>query len=221
MENHPSRHRGLKSEKNHAESECDQVDSGKKNFATFLIELGFPPLVMVGRCMRFFGMGVVVAFVSGAALLYGYSVFRIVPGSKAAAVREITLPAPSPAPPKTVWLHGTVKSETQFEIGVLAIRRGPFRPDGSYAIQAPESDRYLVICWYPDYSRFKMQDMSPDSSGTLPELVFPPSNLAKREDPANHLRSGALDDSALAANQKSRGKDVGVGLKNSLLGGSK
>jgi hypothetical protein len=223
MQNHPFRNRAPKAGRNRALTTDKAVHSEKKNFATFLVDFGFAPLAVVGRCMQFFGVGVVAAFILGAACLYGYSVFRIVPGTKAAIAPFVQPPSiPTPTPAKTVVLHGTVKShETQFEIGVLAIRRGPFEPNGSYSIEVPESDRYLVVGWYPDYSKFKMQDMSPDKTGTLQELVFPTTGLARREGPADTQRNGASGNNALAENRKSRARDGGVSMRSAFLGGSK
>jgi len=188
--------------------------SEKRNLVTFLIESGLTPLPFVGRCMQFFGMGAVAAFFLGAAGVYGYAVFKILPGTKAAVAPLVQpVPIPTPALPKTVVLHGTVKShETQFEIGVLAIRRGPFQPDGSYSVEVPESDRYLVIGWYPDYSKFKMQDMSPDKSGTLQELVFPTTDMARREGPLDSQRNRASDNHSLAVNRQSRAKGGGINM---------
>lgn len=223
MQNHPLRNRTPNAARNHPSSTSKAVPSEKKSFATFLIECGFPPLAVVGRCMQFFGVKVVAAFVLGAACLYGYSVFKIVPGTKGAVapfVQPVSISTPAPA--KTVVLHGTVKShETQFEIGVLAIRRGPFQPDGSYSIEVPESDRYLVVGWYPDYSKFKMQDMSPDKSGTLQELVFPTSDMSKWDGPPKNRRNGAAGNSVLAENKKSGARDSSVSTKTAFLGGSK
>jgi hypothetical protein len=222
MQNRPTKHRSPFKQKNHTQVAPKDHGVKRKPFSTFLIDTGFWPLAFAGRCVQQFGFGAVVGFVLGAACLYGYSFFRILPGSKAAVALVQPAPIPTPAPPKTVVLHGTVKShETQFEIGVLAIRRGPFQPDGSYSVEVPESDRYLVIGWYPDYSKFKMQDMSPDKSGTLQELVFPTSPIAKREGPVDNQRNKASDNYALAATRKSRAKDGGINMKNALLERSK
>jgi hypothetical protein len=222
MQNRPTKRRFPFRERNHTQIEPKDDHGGKrKPFSAFLIDTGFWPLAFAGKCMQQFGFGAVAGFVLGAALLYGYSVFRILPGSRVAAI-ERPAPIPTPVPPKTVVLHGTVRShETQFEIGVLAIRRGPFQPDGSYSVEVPESDRYLVIGWYPDYSKFKMQDMSPDKSGTLQELVFPTTPMARQEGTVNNQRDRASDKFSLAVNRKSRVKDAGINMKNALLERSK
>lgn len=209
MQYHPFRNRASRAAKNRIVGAGNRNHSEKKSFATFLTESEIWPLAFAGRCIQQFGFGAVTGFVLGAALVYGYAaLIKPLPGSRAAApiVQQVQIPTPAPA--KTVVLHGTVKShETQFEIGVLAIRRGPFQPNGSYSIEVPESDRYLVIGWYPDYSKFKMQDMSPDKSGTLQELVFPTSDMVRQDGPANNQRNRAADNYALAANRKSPAKD--------------
>ena len=221
MQNHPFRNRTPNAARNHALSTSKAVHLGKKSLATFLKETEIWPLVLAGRCVEQFGLGTVAGFVLGAACVYGYAVFKILPGSRAAVAPPNYVTTVSP-PPKTVVLHGTVKShETQFEIGVLAMRRGPFQPDGSYSIEVPESDRYLVVGWYPDYSKFKMQDMSPDKSGTLQELVFPTTDMSRWEGPVRNHRNGASANYALAENRKSGAKDGAVSTKNAFLGGSK
>ena len=217
MQNRPSKHRFPFKQKNHTQG-APNDDRGvkRKPFSVFLVETGFWPLSFAGRCMQQFGFGAVIGFVLGAACLYGYSFFRILPGSKAA----VAPPAPQPviastAQPKRIWLHGTVKShETPFEIGVLLTRHGPFPPDDPYSIEVPENDRYLVVGWYPGYQNTTFQDMSPDASGTLPRFVFPTTGLAQQ-------RNRASDDYALAVNRKSRAKDGLVSMKNSFLGGQK
>jgi hypothetical protein len=215
MQNHPLRNRTPGVAQHHPLTNGKNVHSRKKKFATFLRETEIWPLVLAGRCVEQFGLGTVAGFVLGAACVYGYAVFKILPGSKAAVAPPEHTTTVSPAPPKTVVLHGMVKShQTQFEIGILSIRRGPFQPDGSYSIEVPESDRYLVVGWYPDYSKFKMQDMAPDKSGALQDLVFPTTDMSTWESPVKNHRNGASDNYALADHRKSGAKDGAAITKN-------
>ena len=229
MQNNPTKHRppSIPGKNNFGPAKAGQKGNGnpkrRGSFAGFLIDTDVKPFVVMGKCMQYFGLGVVASFLLGAACVYGYAVFEHLPGSKQAIVAPSPLVATaSPSPPKRVWLHGTVKShETPFEIGVLATSQGPFQPDGSYSIQVPESDRYLVIGWYQGYEKFKLQEMSADASGTLQELVFPTPDITSRGGSLNKQRNGTADDYALAVNRKSQTKDGGINIKSSLLGGSK
>jgi len=229
MQNNPTRHQPPST---HGKNNLGTTKPGQKgngntkgrgSFAGFLIDTDVKPFVVVGKCMQFFGLGVVVSFLLGAGCLYTYAVFEHLPGSKQATVAPPQqLATASPSAPKQVWLHGTVKShETPFEIGVLATRQGPFQPDGSYSIQVPESDRYLVIGWYQGYENFKLQEMSADASGTLQQLVFPTLDMTSREGSLNKQRNRAAGDYDLALNRKSQTRDGGFNLRSSLQGGSK
>jgi hypothetical protein len=154
-----------------------------------------------------FGWGTVVGIILGAIGVYGYALFMHLPGSRAADT-----------PAKKVMLHGIVKShENLFEIGVLAIRGGPFQPDGSYSIEVPESERYLVVSWYPDYSKFKMQDMSADKSGTLQPLVFPAADVAELDVPVKNQGNGASNDHASTHIKGSGAKDGALTAKDGAV----
>ena len=226
MQHNPTKHRPSSNEPTHTPGTATAGhtrDTGwPESFSRFLIDCGVPPIAFLGKCMQYFGLRTVAAFLLGAACLYGYAVFKHLPGTKSAAVippdNVVTVPA------KKIWLHGTaIRSDTQFEIGVLAAKGGPFEPDGSYSIEVPESDRYLVIGWNPNYQKIKMQDMSPDASGTLPQLNFSSSSsdIARREGPMNNQGNKASDNYAFAASRQSQSRDGGIHMKNAFLGGSK
>lgn len=222
MQNRPSKHRSPFKQRNHTQG-VDDHGVKRKPFSVFLIETGFWPLAFAGRCMQQFGLGAVTGFVLGAACLYGYSFFRILPGSKAAVAPLDHVTRNDPPPPKKIRLYGTAKShETKYEIGLLlSPRLGPFNPGDVYSLQVPESDHYVVVGWNPNYENFAMQEMFPDASGRLQELVFPNPSMASRDGPVKNQTNGASDNNALAVNRKSRAKDRAVGMKNAFLGGSK
>jgi len=197
MQNRPSKHRSPFKQKNHTQGAPKDDDTvRRKPFSAFLIETGFWPLAFAGRCMQQFGLGAVAGFVLGAACVYGYAVFKILPGSMAAvatSAEHVSIATASPTPPKTVWLHGRVNDndkprKEEFEIGVLATRQGPFQ-DGSYSIQVPESDSYRVTLWNVGYQKFKLVELKADSSGNVNDVNFP-TGLAKVEQPVNTQRSG-------------------------------
>jgi hypothetical protein len=223
MQNHPFRNRTPGAARNRPPGTSKAVHSRKKSLATFLTETEIWPLVLAGRCVDQFGWGIVVGFVLGAVLVYGYAVFRILPGSKAAVAPPEHVAIVDPPAPKKIRLYGTAKShEAKYEIGMLiSPRLGPFNPGDVYTLQVPESDHYVVVGWNPNYENFAMQEMFPDASGRLQELVFPNSSTSKREGPVKKQTDGASDNYALAENRKSQVKDGAVAIKNALMGGSK
>jgi hypothetical protein len=179
MEEHPQKHRRFGRERNRPSHNVKtNHTSEKKSFDNFLIKSGIKPLVFVGQCAQYFGFLTVVAFLVGAAAVYGYALFRPLPYSKASQAEPL----------KKVWLHGKVKDNAkprngEFEIGVLATRQGPFE-DGSYAIEVPESARYEVTLWNPGYKEFKLAQLKADSAGNVNDVNFP-SDLEKPEVTAN------------------------------------
>jgi hypothetical protein len=158
----------------------------KKSWDNFLIKSGIQPLVFVGHCTRQFGFVGVAAFLLGAVSVYGYAIFRPLPYAKA------TEP---PSQLKTIWLHGNVRDKDdkpmkeEFEIGVLAIRKGPFQ-DGSYSIPVPESDHYLVTLWNLGYQKFKLVELKADSAGNVNDVVFP-ADVTRPESSTNRQTKGS------------------------------
>lgn len=158
----------------------------KKSLDNFLIKSGIQPLVFVGHCARQFGFVGVAAFLLGAISVYGYAIFRPLPYAKA------TEP---PSQLKTIWLHGNVRdkdhqpTKEEFEIGVLAIRKGPFQ-DGSYSIQVPESDQYLMTLWNLGHEKFKLVELKADPAGNVSDVEFP-SDATRSESSTSHQTKGS------------------------------
>jgi hypothetical protein len=101
------------------------------------------------------------------------------------------MPTQVPVQAKTVWLHGTVKSndkpiKDEIEIGVLATRQGPFQ-DGAFSIQVPQSDRYLITLWNVGYQKFKLVELRPDSDGNVHDVLFA-SGMVRLEGPRSNQK---------------------------------
>lgn len=111
----------------------------KKSFVQYLIESEIRPLIFIGKTMQYFGTKVVVSFVFGVLILYGYALFKPLPYATSHA--------------KTILLHGKVingeeKPLTDFVIGVLESKHGPIkREDGSFSIEVPLKSKYSFIIW--------------------------------------------------------------------------
>ena len=216
MEHHASKHRP----ENKDALAAANTAKKRKSFSTFLIESDFKPLIFVGRCMQYFGVGAVVGFLGGAVFVYGYANFRPLPliaSLKPPTETPTPTPTQPPAQPKTVWLHGVVTNndkpvKEQFEIGVLAnAYRGPFQaPDGSFSIQVPEAEKgqYLITLWNAGYQRFKLIQKTADSDGNVHDVVFD-SSMAKLE--RNNQRSETSNSYASAGQRLLRERRIGLG----------
>lgn len=216
MQDHPSKHRPPVAEK-HTHVAAKAGDAVKrKPFSAFLIESDFKPLVFVGQCVQYFGFGAVAAFFFGAVCVYGYAMFKPLPYAAAAPsgapIQAVQTPTQTPSQPRTVSLHGFLTTNDkpvseQFEIGVLASRLGPFkRRDGSFSIQVPESDHYLISVWNAGYQRFQLIELKPDSDGDVHEVPFP-SGMAGVESPVNNQRSGSSNSYASVRERRFRTGD--------------
>jgi hypothetical protein len=122
--------------------------------AEFLIDTNILPLVLIGKGVKCFGWGAVLAFILGAFGVYGYAfVTRSLPLVTFAT--PAPLPTPVPVPPtKMVRLRGVVRDADlrpvteRFWVGVLANQLGPVQnPEGSFVLEVPESSSYDVALW--------------------------------------------------------------------------
>jgi len=89
--------------------------------------------------------------------------------------------------------HGFLASKDmpvteKFEIGVLTSRLGPLERDGSFSIQVPESDHYLITVWNRGYQKLQLIELKPDSVGDIHKVPFFPGMAV--ESPMNN-RSGS------------------------------
>jgi len=122
--------------------------------AEFLIDTNILPLVLIGKGVKCFGWGAVLAFIFGAFGVYGYAF-----ATKSLPLVTFATPAPSPAPTpvpstKMVRLRGVVRDADlrpvteRFWVGVLANQLGPVQnPEGSFVLEVPESSSYDVALW--------------------------------------------------------------------------
>lgn len=186
----------------------------KKSLAGFLIGTDVKPLVLVGQCVNFFGLGTVVGFLMGAAIVYGVALFRPLPYAKPASspeFRAVLNTALSPAEAKKVRLHGFVtdgddRPVKSFFVAVLASQHGPFiRRNGEFSVEVPLSDKYDIALWSDD--RQKMQVYSalpfePDNVGfTFGDLRLLP-NTAPVSLGASALLKTKSTDAVMAKSQR-------------------
>ena len=153
-------------------SDSDGKPEKKKSFAGFLIDSGIMPLVFMGKCVDYFGLGAVVGLLLGAGIVYGVALFRPLP--YAAVKGPNGQPSPTPTPPpveaKRIRLHGFVRGQDDkpvaepFVIAILASQHGPIRAtDGSFSIQVPQSNQYDIAVWNAGYTTVRVY------SGYIPE----------------------------------------------------
>ena len=161
MENHPTKHRLIGSERQRGPGNFNTAKANhpprKKSFADFLIDSEFAPLAFVGRCLRQFGARAVAGFLLGAVALYGYGVVRGLPYVKSSTEGSVIPVPPAPVQSKTVKLHGLVRDsdgkpvKEAFNVGVLAKQLGPVQnSDGSFEMEVPQSSSYDVALWNSD-----------------------------------------------------------------------
>lgn len=159
----------------------------RKPFATFLMESEIRPLVFVGRCMQYFGLGAVIGFLLGAVGVYGYAfVVKSLPLITFTGEQPVASPTPTPGPVTNAMrkLHGRIKSNNKpisedIEIGVLLKRQGPFQ-SGTYSIEVPDADRYQLTFWNAGYRTFRLVEVIPNSDGTVGDVDFPSEMSAAR-----------------------------------------
>ncbi len=224
MQNHPSKHQPPITEKNHTHDNQAGHPRKRKTLANLLIGSGYKPLAFLGRCVQYFGVGAVVAFLLGAAGVYGYALFRPLPYTK-----RLIEP---PTQPKRV-LKGVVRGfdnepmKNEFYIGVLASQHGPFEnAAGSYSLEVPQSSQYQIAVWDRGYQTVKMAEYSeysaePDGEGLrLPTVIFPTGlgrlegNITDQESRPFDGYVSAGDKGSWVRNGRFTLKDIPLGMAN-------
>jgi len=169
------------------ETSASNTASGN-SLALFLIGTGIAPLVLVGKSMQSFGLRPVIGFVLGAAMMYGYALFKPLPyipkplsaASTLVATQSLVEREP---PAKPIRLHGVVQDrdgrpvKEPFMVGVLMKRVGPLRnSDGSFAIDVPKSSSYDLALWNMGGKMVQVYDgysVERDGDGyMLPPMLF-------------------------------------------------
>ncbi len=153
----------------------------RQSLRTFLKGSEIKPLVFVGKCMDYFGMGAVVGFLFGATTMYGISLAGLSPYLKttlmsqaAGSIVNITatdkpqIPS-APTEPKKIDVHGVVKTaggkpfDESFQIGVIESVHGPFsKEDASFDLEVPYKNRYQLVVWTLNYGAFRMNALNLD-----------------------------------------------------------
>jgi hypothetical protein len=184
MLNDSTRHRTFSTHEKQTQPGKLPKAKAKSRFADFLIDTNILPLVLIGKAVKCFGWGVVVAFMLGGLSVYGYAVVvKPLPLAK----MEMPLPiTPAPAPvhqPKMVRLRGVVRDANlrpvtqRFWVGVLANQLGPVQnPEGSFVLEVPESSNYDVALWTSQeqpVSFYNRMPVEPDDKGLKLQDALP------------------------------------------------
>ncbi|HMH42436.1 MAG TPA: hypothetical protein VK557_03055 [Pyrinomonadaceae bacterium] len=185
MENHPHRQPPTGGGQNHSHRafEDHQHKKQKKTFTQFMLDSDVKPVVFVGKCVQYFGWGAVAGFLLGSVSVYGYALIRPLPYAKA-ATQPIVQPAVTTAVAQSspVRLHGYMTDANnrpfteRFWVAVVAKQHGPeFNAQGSYEMEAPQSDCYDVMFWKMEGTVHQVtnQCAEKDGSGYKLDLRMP------------------------------------------------
>jgi hypothetical protein len=136
----------------------------RKTFSQFLINSGIAKFRIVGLCMEYFGMAVVVAFAVGGSSVSAYALFRPLPyyGIFGAASSSVGTAQSSS---QTVTLEGRVETpdgtplRSGFTLAILpeSAEHGPYQNEsGAFSVTIEQRNKYNVAVYSDDMRYFKI-----------------------------------------------------------------
>jgi len=177
--------------RDHALDACGASNTVPQTAGQFLSGTGIKSLVLLGKCMEYFGTKLVMGFLLGLTLgasgVQGYAIFKPLP-FKGIYSPPSLVPSPAPtAETKVIRLRGKVQTldglppKESFLIGILeGSQHGPFdsHADGSFVVTVPYAGEYHIAVIDSSLSHIHLNgDLHIDKEGDEYQfdrrLIFP------------------------------------------------